>query len=251
MPIYVNLAISAAYLIVILVTFVTNGLVLYFSAKRRKYVPSTVFVMSLAIADICVAILVMPATAYATLNHRIWNMAPWTCQLHLTSEVFFWTASILHFPVLAIDRYEAVHKPLDYAQNPRKIKSAIFLVLVWSMAAVASFLMYSVVEWPMSSGQLCLLRTKYVGLWSLTCFYIPLIISIILYICVYRTVKTTIGQSAVSGLAEARARESRVAKVLLIAILSFVICISPITVVEIFETLICEIHCNIPNSSSI
>ncbi|KAI1293516.1 5-hydroxytryptamine receptor 1D [Halotydeus destructor] len=242
---YVDLAIVIVYVIVILVTVVTNGLVLYFASRRRKYLPSTVFVISLAMADICVAILVMPFTAYAGINNRIWNMDPWTCKLHISSEIFLWTASVLHFPVLAVDRYEAVHRPLEYSQSPRRVKSAITLGLVWSTSALASFLLYTVMEWPESSGQRCLLKTDYVGLWSLTCFYIPLVISVILYICVYRTIKTTIGQSAVSGLAEARERERRVAKVLFIAIMSFVVCVTPITILEIYRTLICEKPCKI------
>ncbi|KAI1293515.1 5-hydroxytryptamine receptor 1D [Halotydeus destructor] len=233
----VDIAIGTVCAIVILVTLVTNVLVVYLSSKRKKSSPSTMFIVSLAIADIFVAILVMPCTAYATLNSRIWNLAPWTCKLHICTEIFFWTASVLHFPVLALDRYEAVHQPLKYSRNSRKVKSAITVGLVWSTAAVVSFLLYTVIRWPQASGQRCLLNTKYIGLWSLSCFYVPLVVSLVLYMCVYRKIKTSVGQSAVSGLAEARARESRVAKVLLIAVMSFIVCIAPITVVEIMRFL--------------
>ncbi|KAI1293517.1 5-hydroxytryptamine receptor 1D [Halotydeus destructor] len=237
---YVDIAIGTVCTIVTMVTIVTNALVIYFAKRARNAPPSTVFVMSLAMADIFVAILVMPFSAYATINDRMWYMAPWTCKLYLSSDAFFWTASVLHFLVLAIDRYEAVHKPLEYSQNPRKVKSAITLVLVWSTAAVTSYLLYMVVKWPEASGQPCLLKTNYVGLWSLICFYIPLGISIVLYICVYRKIRTTIGKSAVSGLAEARAREHRVAKVLLTVITGFLICVTPISVFNISLPLICK-----------
>ncbi|KAI1293512.1 Dopamine D2-like receptor [Halotydeus destructor] len=220
-------------IIVVILTALANLLVIIFALKSKQST-STLYIVSLAVADIGMAIFVMPFDAILTVNDHIWHIEPWTCMFYKTGDIFFWTTSVLHFMVIAIDRYQAVHMPLNYATKPRMGKVCLNLLFIWSTGFVTTFLLYADVDWLEQNGDLCLLNTKYLGIWSLFCFYIPLIVSSILYICVYRKLRSISGATLVS---ESRLRENRVTRVVLIAILCFVICVMPICVLNLLHTL--------------
>lgn len=61
-------------------------------------------ILSLAVADLLVACLVMPLGAVYEVAQR-WTLGPELCDMWTSSDVLCCTASILHLVAIALDRY--------------------------------------------------------------------------------------------------------------------------------------------------
>lgn len=60
-------------------------------------------ILSLAVADLLVACLVMPLGAVYEVSHE-WTLGPELCDMWTSSDVLCCTASILHLVAIALDR---------------------------------------------------------------------------------------------------------------------------------------------------
>lgn len=80
---------------------------------RKLRVITNYFVVSLAFADILVAMVVMPFNFSVQFNNS-WVFGPTICDLWNSSDVYFTSTSILHLCCISVDRYYAIVKPLKY-----------------------------------------------------------------------------------------------------------------------------------------
>lgn len=90
---------------IIILTIVGNILVILsvFTYKPLRIVQNF-FIVSLAVADLTVAILVLPFNvAYSILGR--WEFGIHVCKMWLTADVLCCTASILNLCAIALDRY--------------------------------------------------------------------------------------------------------------------------------------------------
>ncbi|XP_053982158.1 5-hydroxytryptamine receptor 2B-like isoform X2 [Hylaeus anthracinus] len=116
--------------LLILVTVVGNLFVIAaIVLERNLQSVANYLIVSLAVADLMVACLVMPLGAVYEINSS-WSLGPELCDMWTSSDVLCCTASILHLVAIAVDRYWAV-TDLNYiqARNPRRI--GILIVTVW------------------------------------------------------------------------------------------------------------------------
>lgn len=105
---YVVTAFLAA---LVLVTVVGNVLVILCVARFAfLHVQTNVFIVSLAMADVGVALLDMPLYAYKYYA-RGWYLGPHVCMLVHASDVILCSASVLNLCCLALDRYTAICRP--------------------------------------------------------------------------------------------------------------------------------------------
>ncbi|KAH9372826.1 hypothetical protein HPB48_021547 [Haemaphysalis longicornis] len=96
-----------------------------------------VFLVSLAVADIAVALLVMPLNvAYSILGRWVFGLH--MCELWLTCDVLCCTASILNLCAIALDRYWAIHDPINYAQKRTLRRVLLSILLVWAISGLIS-----------------------------------------------------------------------------------------------------------------
>lgn len=98
------------------------------------------FVLSLAIADILVAMTVMPFGVYHQMNNSVFELGRTVCLLSFSMDVMFTTTSILHLACMCADRYLAVCNPFFYHQRMTKKTVTILLVLCWVLPMFISFL---------------------------------------------------------------------------------------------------------------
>ena len=136
--------------ICIVTTIVGNILVVLsvFTYKPLRNVPNF-FIVSLAVADLAVAICVMP---YDIANYILgrWVFGTIFCNLWLTFDVLTCTASILNLCAIAIDRYYAIHNPF-YAQKRTVNRVLVCIGIVWLVSGLISI--PPLVGWNNSSGQ--------------------------------------------------------------------------------------------------
>lgn len=97
-------------------------------------------IVSLASADLLVAIIVLPISLY----HEIigsWTLGPYVCDFWITSDVFCCTASILNIVVIAADRYWLITKNVRYTHNTTFPRQRVVMVLcfcAWLVSAIIS-----------------------------------------------------------------------------------------------------------------
>ena len=97
-------------------------------------------IVSLASADLLVAIIVLPISLY----HEIigsWTLGPYVCSFWITSDVFCCTASILNIVVIAVDRYWLITKNVRYTHNhtfPRQRVVVIMCFVAWVLSGIIS-----------------------------------------------------------------------------------------------------------------
>lgn len=94
------------------------------------------FIVSLAVSDLTVGLVVMPiSTVYVLATHWPFGLA--VCQLWLAADYTATTASILNLLVLSADRYWSVVDPLRYGLRRRTVRRAAALIVgVWSVSAL-------------------------------------------------------------------------------------------------------------------
>lgn len=136
-PWYIG-ASTLAMVVVALLTLAGNIFVIgaIFTNKPLRIVPNF-FIVSLAVADLMVAVLVMPFHISTNVAGE-WIYGEILCKIWLTFDVFLCTASILNLCIIALDRYWAIHDPLNYARK-RTIKRVLIMIAIsWVLSGVIS-----------------------------------------------------------------------------------------------------------------
>lgn len=186
-------ALTAASLsLIIIMTVVGNILVILsvFTYKPLRIVQNF-FIVSLAVADLTVALLVLPFNvAYSILGR--WEFGIHMCKTWLTCDVMCCTASILNLCAIALDRYWAITDPINYAQK-RTLKRVLMMIAgVWVLSLlISSPPLMGWNDWPKEENwnveSPCRLTTQkgYVVYSALGSFFIPLFIMTIVYIEIF------------------------------------------------------------------
>uniref|UniRef100_A0A8C3JEC4 G-protein coupled receptors family 1 profile domain-containing protein n=1 Tax=Calidris pygmaea TaxID=425635 RepID=A0A8C3JEC4_9CHAR len=127
-----------AALAVLLATLVGNTLVVVaVSTSRALRAPQNLFLVSLASADILVAVLVLPfSLANEVMGY--WYFGGLWCSLYLALDVLLCTASIGHLCAISLDRYWAVTRAARFnlRRSPGRVKGMIGAV--WAAAALVA-----------------------------------------------------------------------------------------------------------------
>lgn len=139
-----NVALTAFKGVVMIGIIVTallgNTLVIASVRRHRKLrVPTNRYVVSLAAADLLVAMCAMTFNASVELSGGRWLLGAIMCDVWNSMDVYFSTASILHLCCISVDRYYAIVRPLEYPAIMRTVTVTAMLVSAWCLPAVISF----------------------------------------------------------------------------------------------------------------
>ncbi|KAJ8955037.1 hypothetical protein NQ318_000469 [Aromia moschata] len=187
----------------ILLTIIGNILVILsvFTYKPLRIVQNF-FIVSLAVADLTVAVLVLPLNVVYSVLGR-WIFGIHLCKMWLTSDVLCCTASILNLCAIALDRFWAITDPINYAQK-RTVKRVLLMIAgVWILSLlISSPPLIGWNDWPepdvFLQRQVCKLteRQGYVIYSSLGSFFIPLFIMTIVYVEIFIATKRRLRERA-------------------------------------------------------
>lgn len=135
----VKTGIIAIILMVIIVgTIVGNILVcITVCIVRKLRRPCNYLLVSLAVSDLCVAILVMPLAMFYEI-HDHWIFGEILCNVWVSFDVLSCTASILNLCMISVDRYYAITKPLEYGVKRTPKRMILCIIVVWFSAAAIS-----------------------------------------------------------------------------------------------------------------
>ncbi|XP_014207204.1 octopamine receptor beta-2R-like isoform X1 [Copidosoma floridanum] len=116
-----------------------NLLVIVSVIRHRKLrIITNYFVVSLALADMLVAMFAMTFNASVQIMGR-WLFGYFMCDVWNSLDVYFSTSSILHLMFISVDRYYAIVKPLSYPTSITKRVALFMLLACWISPAIISF----------------------------------------------------------------------------------------------------------------
>ena len=119
-------------IIVNVVTLVGNSFVIVALTKidALKHMANNQVVVSLAVADLLVGLLVMPCAIDALLTGK-WRCGNLWGNLNAFGNFAFCISSIMHLALLSVDRYVAISRPLVYSSVVTKPRARIACLLMW------------------------------------------------------------------------------------------------------------------------
>ncbi|XP_011694658.1 PREDICTED: octopamine receptor beta-3R-like [Wasmannia auropunctata] len=191
-------ALKGVIMISIIVTaLLGNALVIASVRRHRKLrVPTNRYVVSLAMADLLVAVCAMTFNASVELSGGKWLLGSIMCDVWNSMDVYFSTASILHLCCISVDRYYAIVRPLEYPAIMRTVTVTAMLSSAWSLPALISFIpifmgWYTTqqhLDYRRKNPQSCsfVVNRLYAVISSCVSFWIPGVVMIIMYCKIYK-----------------------------------------------------------------
>uniref|UniRef100_A0A670JJR2 D(1B) dopamine receptor n=1 Tax=Podarcis muralis TaxID=64176 RepID=A0A670JJR2_PODMU len=243
--------VAAGSLLSLLVVWTLLGNVLVCAAivgsRHLRAKVTHIFIVSLAVSDLLVALLVMPWKAAAEVA-GYWPFGAF-CSVWVAFDIMCSTASILNLCVISVDRYWAISSPFRYERKMTPRVALAMVGLAWALSILISFLPVQLnwhkgpdprAPWTCDSS----LNRTYAISSSLISFYIPVAIMIVTYTRIYRIAQVQIRrissleraaehpQHHHSGLKSSLRKETKVLKTLSVIMGVFVCCWLPFFVLN-------------------
>ncbi|XP_051561665.1 D(1) dopamine receptor [Myxocyprinus asiaticus] len=191
--------------------------VLRFRHLRGKV--TNIFIVSLAMSDLLVAVLVMPWKA-ATEVAGHWSFGSF-CECWVAFDIMCSTASILNLCVISVDRYWAISNPFQYERKMNRKVALVMVSATWIVSLAISFVPVQL-NWHRadlgtftasnsSTKEICdssLSRTYAISS-SLISFYIPVAVMVVTYTRIYRIAQVQIKKISSLERAAERAQGCR------------------------------------------
>ncbi|XP_023686765.1 5-hydroxytryptamine receptor 7 [Paramormyrops kingsleyae] len=170
-----------------------------FVKKLRQ--PSNYLIVSLAVADLSVALAVMPFVSITDLIGGQWIFGKFFCNVFIAMDVMCCTASILTLCVISIDRYLGITKPLTYPMRQSGRCMAKIILSVWLLSA--SITLPPLFGWAqnVNDNKVCLISQDvgYTIYSTAVAFYIPMSVMLIMYHRIYRAAKVSAAKHNIAG----------------------------------------------------
>lgn len=190
-----KILVGAILCLIIFLSITGNILVcIAICTDRRLRKLGNLFLVSLAVADLFVAALVM---TFAVANDLMeyWVFGQQFCDTWTAFDVMCSTASILNLCAISLDRYIHIKDPLRYTRWMTKRVVLLSIAAIWLLSVLVSFLPISL-GWhkPMDDGHksdekkpVCALELTalYAVVSSAISFYVPCIVMVALYSRLY------------------------------------------------------------------
>ena len=135
----IGTVVAAMAMAAVMFSAVVGNVLVVVSVRRfeRLRVTANFFIVSLATADLLVAVLVMPFNASQEIAGR-WLFGRVACDLFNANDVLFSTASLLHLCCISTDRYIAITDPFHYESRMSTRRVAIMLSCAWGASVLLS-----------------------------------------------------------------------------------------------------------------
>ncbi|NXR15698.1 DRD5 protein, partial [Semnornis frantzii] len=203
--------VAAGSLLALLILWTLFGNVLVCAAivryRHLRNKVTNIFIVSLAVSDLLVALLVMPWKAVAEVA-GYWPFGAF-CNVWVAFDIMCSTASIMNLCVISVDRYWAISSPFRYERKMTQRLALVMISVAWALSVLISFIPVQL-NWhktmrpsdgtsgsndtltvPSESCDSSLNRTYAISS-SLISFYIPVAIMIVTYTRIYRIAQVQI-----------------------------------------------------------
>nr|XP_054752041.1 muscarinic acetylcholine receptor M3-like [Lytechinus pictus] len=194
---------------------ISNAVVIHvMRLDRSLHTVGNLFTASLAIADLCVGIFVIPFNIFDILSVRGWQAHPNAVRsIWITLDYFFTTSSIMNLVLLNLDRFWSITSPIKYIRQRTRRRALLLIACVWGVPVV--FIVGPATTWKFAFTNVPVpSRTVFVdytvGSWLMAAgavfiYIIPLFILCAIYSQIYRAIhrrsKMDVGRSSIASSA--------------------------------------------------
>ncbi|XP_055062978.2 trace amine-associated receptor 9-like [Misgurnus anguillicaudatus] len=122
--------------------FLNLLVIISISHFKKLHTPTNMLILSLAVADLFVGLIIMPLEAIRLIE-TCWYLGDTICRLFLIILDMFLCTSLSNLVVIAVDRYVAVCHPLLYPQKITTTRTIIIICVCWfynSVYAISIFI---------------------------------------------------------------------------------------------------------------
>ncbi|KAJ8271623.1 hypothetical protein COCON_G00104820 [Conger conger] len=155
--------------------------------------PSNYLVVSLAAADLSVALAVMPFVIITDLVGGEWLFGKVFCNVFIAMDVMCCTASIMNLCLISVDRYLGIMRPLTYPVRQNGRLMAKMVLTVWLLSA--SITLPPLFGWAtnVTGERACLISQDlgYTVYSTAVAFYMPTAVMLIMYYRIYRAAQVS------------------------------------------------------------
>uniref|UniRef100_A0A8C7KLZ6 5-hydroxytryptamine receptor 1E n=1 Tax=Oncorhynchus kisutch TaxID=8019 RepID=A0A8C7KLZ6_ONCKI len=221
-----------------LLTALVNGAVITAICTTKKlHLPANYLICSLAFTDFLVSILVMPVSILYIATET-WSLGQVVCEAWLSVDMTCCTCSILHLCVIALDRYWAITKAIEYARKRSARRAAVMVGIIW---VISVFISIPPLFWryrPGSHGpKQCIIQHNHVGYTiysTFGAFYIPMTLILILLNVTIRIPSFETEMEAADERHQiCTSRERKAARILGLILGAFILCWMPFFLKEL------------------
>ncbi|XP_036151600.1 D(4) dopamine receptor [Myotis myotis] len=158
------------------------------AAERALQTPTNYFIVSLAAADLLLALLVLPLFVYSEVQGGVWLLSPRLCDALMAMDVMLCTASIFNLCAISVDRFVAVAVPLRYNRQGRGGRQLLLIGATWLLAAaVAAPVLCGLNDTRGRDPTACRLEDRAYVVYSSVCsFLLPCPLMLLLYWATFR-----------------------------------------------------------------
>ncbi|XP_007947547.1 D(4) dopamine receptor [Orycteropus afer afer] len=158
------------------------------ASERALQTPTNYFIVSLAAADLLLALLVLPLFVYSEVQGGVWLLGPRLCDALMAMDVMLCTASIFNLCAISVDRFVAVAVPLRYNRQGRGGRQLLLIGATWLLsAAVAAPVVCGLNDVRDRDPAACRLEDRdYVVVSSVCSFFLPCPLMLLLYWATFR-----------------------------------------------------------------
>ncbi|XP_077098121.1 5-hydroxytryptamine (serotonin) receptor 7b [Siphateles boraxobius] len=174
------------------VTVMGNTLVVIAVCVVKKLrQPSNYLLVSLAIADLSVAVAVMPFVIVTDLTGGVWRFGEVFCNVFIGMDVMCCTASIMTLCVISVDRYLGITRPLTYPARQNGQLMAKMIVGVWLVSASITLPPFCGWAQNINTAGVCLISQDvgYTLYSTAVAFYIPMVVMLFMYYKIFKAAR--------------------------------------------------------------
>ncbi|XP_054949901.2 D(4) dopamine receptor [Pan paniscus] len=158
------------------------------ATERALQTPTNSFIVSLAAADLLLALLVLPLFVYSEVQGGAWLLSPRLCDALMAMDVMLCTASIFNLCAISVDRFVAVAVPLRYNRQGGSRRQLLLIGATWLLsAAVAAPVLCGLNDVRGRDPAVCRLEDRDYVVYSSVCsFFLPCPLMLLLYWATFR-----------------------------------------------------------------
>ena len=233
---------SCIFVLLNVAALVGNSLVcLAFYRNFSLRTVTNYFVLSLALTDLSMAVLVMPWSTALTISTS-WIGNELSCKLYYFSLTVLAGVSLVTVMLLAINRYFCVVQPELYTKIFTKKRSVAMAVFVWIVTiALITAVQFATRNQPQKVPNIELVSScvkfirkrdlsKHYGIMPVVSIAVPSITIMACYIKIYQTIRqynTTIAPSSEGGHSSYGVEEAKITRMLTVVVVGFYLCWLP------------------------
>ena len=221
---------SFSFLLLIISATLFGNILVILAFKRSLKIRTVTnyFVVSLAVADILVALVSMPIWAAFLMQANVLEEGLLVQKVWTFMDILCGVASIMNLTAISIERYFCIRYPLNYHTTMTSLKAITIIIIIWIFSIFMSSLKIILWFWR---------PPKYELMVAISCFFIPLVVMCTTYRYIFKTASYQARQIALMINGNVKnfllASEMRAAKTLAVVMGAFVISWGPFFILNI------------------